>query len=118
MGHLLTVTVHAAYIHDTVAGGGVFKKALEKYPTIKGVCADAGYRKTFETAIAELGLTVDISERIKSAGWLILPKRWRIERTFAWMNGSRRLSKDYEIRSSSAASMVIISHISTILKRF
>jgi putative transposase len=118
MGHLLAVTVHAANIHDTVAGGEVFKKALKKYPTLIGVCADAGYRKTFEAAVAELGLTVDISERIKPKEWHILPKRWRIERTFGWMNNFRRLSKDYEIRSSSAASMVVISHISIILKRF
>ena len=118
MGHLLAVTVHAANIHDTVAGGEVFKKVLERYPTIKGVCADAGYRKTFETAVCELSRTVDISERIKPVGWEILPKRWRVERTFAWLNGSRRLSKDYEIRSSSAASMVVISHISTLVKRF
>ena len=118
MGHLLAVTVHAANIHDTVAGGEVFKKALKKYPTIKGVCADAGYRKTFVNAVTALGLTIDISERIKPEGWLILPKRWRVERTFGWMNNSRRLSKDYEIRASSAAAMVLISHISTILKRF
>jgi putative transposase len=118
MGHLLAVNVHAANIHDTVAGGDVFKKALKKYPTIMGVCADAGYRKTFETTVAELGLKVDISERLKSVGWQILPKRWRVERTFAWMNNSRRLSKDYEIRTSSAASIVAISHISTLLKRF
>ena len=118
MGNLLAVTVHAANIHDTVAGGEVLKKALKNYATITGVCADAGYRKTFEAAVAELGLNVDISERIKPDGWQILPKRWRIERTFAWMNNSRRLSKDYEIRTCSAASMVVISHISTIIKRF
>jgi transposase len=118
MGHLLAVIVHAANIHDTVAGGDVFKKALSKYPSLKGVCADAVYRKTFEAVVAELGLSVDISERIKAEGWQILPKRWRVERTFGWMNHSRRLSKDYEIRTSSAAAMVVLSHISTILKRF
>jgi len=118
MGHLLAVTVHAANIHDTVVGVDVLKKALGIHSSIKGVCADAGYRKTFELAAVRLGLSVDISERIKPDGWEVLPKRWRIERTFAWMNGSRRLSKDYEIRSASAAAMVMISHISTIIKRF
>lgn len=48
MGHLLNVKVHAANIHDTVAGDDVFKGALSKYPTIKGCCADAGYRKTLK----------------------------------------------------------------------
>jgi len=73
----------------------------KKYPSLQGVCADAGYRKTFEAAGADLGRTVDISERIKSAGGQILPKRWRVERTFGWMNGSRRLSKDYEITTNT-----------------
>jgi hypothetical protein len=118
MGHLLAVTVHAANIHDTIAGGALFEKALEKYPSILGVCADAGYRKTFEAAVRELDRAIDISERIKPAAWQVLPKRWRVERTFGWMNGSRRLSKDYEIRTSSAEAMVIISHLSTIIKRF
>ena len=90
----------------------------KKYPSLQGVCADAGYRKTFEAAVADLGRTVDISERIKSAGWQILPKRWRVERTFGWMNGSRRLSKDYEITTKSAENMTIISHLHTLLKRF
>ncbi len=116
-GHYPCV-IHAANIHDTVAGGAVFEKALNKYPSIKGVCADAGYRKTFESAVEALGRTVEISERIKPAGWQILPKRWRVERTFAWMNHSRRLSKDYEITTKSEESMVIISHIATLLKRF
>ena len=47
-GHLLHVKVHAANIHDTVSGCSVFESALQKYPCLKGVCADAGYRKTFE----------------------------------------------------------------------
>jgi transposase len=118
MGHLLAVTVHAANIHDTVAGGEVFSNALRKYPTIKGVCADAGYRKTFEAAVQSMGRMVDISERIKPNGWQILPKRWRVERTFGWMSGSRRLPKDFEISTSSAKAMVSLSHLATIIKRF
>ncbi len=118
MGNLLSVVVHAANIHDTVAGGAVFQKAVEKYPSVLGVCADAGYRKTFEEAVKAFGRTVEISERIKPDGWQILPKRWRVERTFAWMNNSRRLSKDYEITTESAESMTFISHFATLLKRF
>ena len=117
MGNLLHVLVHAANIHDTTAGGEVFKAALVKYPTIKGVCADAGYRKTFEAAVAELERTVDISERIKPE-WEVLPKRWRVERTFAWINHSRRLSKDYEITTKSEENMIIISHCHTLLRHY
>ena len=75
------------------------------------------YRKSFKEAIEKLGIKVDISERI-NPGREILPKRWRVERTFAWMNGSRRLAKDYEITTESAENMTIISHIATLLRRF
>ena len=118
LGHLLHVKAHAANISDTVAGGAVIRGALKKYPSLLGVCGDAGYRKTFEEAAAELGLTVDIVKRIQESGWAVIPKRWRVERTFGWMNGSRRLSKDYEIYTSSVENMIIISHIATLLKRF
>jgi len=114
---LLNVRVHAANIHDTVAGGAVFKEACWKYPSITGVCADAGYRKTFEAKCLEIGRSVDISERIKPE-WEILPKRWRVERTFAWLNGWRRLSKDYEITTSSAESFTYIAHFNTLLRHF
>jgi hypothetical protein len=59
-GHLLHGVVHAANVHDTVAGCHVIEEAFKKYPTLKGVCADAGYRKTFENHVAHmLQKTVD-----------------------------------------------------------
>ncbi len=47
-GHILQETVRAANTHDTVAGCKFFEKAMQKYPSLLGVCADAGYRKTME----------------------------------------------------------------------
>ena len=108
--------VHAANIHDTIGGGDVFLDALELYPTITGVCGDAGYRGTFKTVVEEAGITVDISEKIKPE-WEILPKRWRVERTFAWLNFSRRLSKDYEISTQSEETHVHIAFMSILLRR-
>ena len=116
MGNILKVKVHAANIHDTVSGGKVFEGALDKYPSIKGCCADEGYRKTFEIFLVSLGKTVKISEKIKPKGWAVLPQRWVVERTFGWMGYSRRLSKDYEISTVSQENMVIISHLHTLLK--
>ena len=117
MGNLLAVVVHAANIHDTKSGIMSAAKALECYPTIKKFCADAGYRKTFEADVSEkLGLCVDISARIKPE-WAVLPKRWVVERTFAWLNGFRRLAKDYEASTSSEEANVVISHLYILLKR-
>jgi len=117
IGNLLSIVVHAANIHDTKSGIDPAKKAFEKYPTIERFCGDEGYRKSFEeNVLSELGLGVDISEKIVP-GWAIIPKRWVVERTFAWANNSRRLSKDYEITTASEEAFFMISHLHTLLRR-
>ena len=121
-GNLLKVRVHAANISDTVAGCEVFFEAMWKYPSIEaapltvGQYADEGYRGTFVDYLAGKGVRVDISERIKPV-FEILPKRWRVERTFAWLNSYRGLSKDYEITASSEEANVMIAHTHTLLRR-
>lgn len=118
MGNLLTVCVHAANIHDTKAVILAAEPAYQNYPSIKKFCADAGYRKTFVNTMAQkLHLGVDISEKIKPHQWEKLPWRWVVERTFSWLNHSRRLSKDYEISVTSEQAIVMISHLHTLLKR-
>jgi putative transposase len=116
-GHLLHIKVHAANIHDTVSGCEVFNQVLAKYPSIQGVCADAGYRKTMKTYVEKVKKKIiEISERIEG-GWSVLAKRWVVERTFAWFNGFRRLSKDYEITVKSAENMIVVAHCMLLLKR-
>ena len=117
-GNLLFVKVHAANIHDTVAGCDVFDETYFWHPTIKGVCVDAGYRGTFKEYVERYypGVTVDISERIKPE-WEILPKRWRVERSLSWLNNYRRLSKDYEISTNSEESQIYIAFSSVLLNR-
>ena len=118
MGNLIAVVVHAANIHDTKSGILAARDAFEKYPSIQRFCADAGYRKSFEQDVfRELGLGVDISARIKPE-WEILPKRWIVERSLAWLNNSHRLSKDYEISVRSAQAVRVIAAFHTLLKRF
>lgn len=118
MGNILAAKVHAANIHDTKSGSEVFLKAMYKYPTIAGVCADAGYRGTFWLFVTTfLGLICDISERIKPF-FEILPKRWRIERTFSWLNNYRRLSKDYEVHTYTEENYIYIAHFHTLIRRF
>ena len=111
MGNLLSVKVHAANIHDTVAGADVFKDAYAKYPSILGCAADTGYRGTFVELLKEMGISVDIIDKIAPKTWAVLPKRWIVERTFGWANNSRRLSKDYEITSQSAENMFVIANV-------
>jgi putative transposase len=115
-GNLLYVTVHAANEHDTKSGGEVFYSAYLRYKSLKGANADAGYRGTFKEFLEDLGFIVEISEKI-TPKWEILPKRWCVERTFAWINTRRRLSKDYEIFTQSEEAQIYIAFSSILLKR-
>jgi putative transposase len=116
-GHLLYVKVHAANVHDTIAGCEVFEAAQDRYPSLQGVCADAGYRGTFVDYVKlALDSLVEVVERLGD-GWTVLPKRWIVERTLAWLNGFRRLSKDYEITTLSAESYVQLAHCRVLLKQ-
>ena len=115
---MLAVKVHRANLHDTKAGIFPAISAYRNYPTIQAFCADAGYRKTFVDNVQSiLDLKVDISPKIKAVGFHVIPKRWIVERTFAWLNHSRRLAKDFEKTISSQEAMIIISHFHTFLKR-
>ena len=116
-GHLLHVKSHPANEHDSISGCLVFEETLNKYPSLQGVCADGGYRGTFVDYVRlALDCLVEIVLKLPE-GWTILPKRWVVERTFSWMNGSRRLSKDYEISTDSSENQVKISHIHLLLRR-
>ena len=116
-GHILYVKVHAANVHDTVSGCKVFEEAVARYPSLKGVCADAGYRKTFEEFVRQiLKRAVEISAKI-TPGWAVLAKRWVVERTFAWLNHFRRLAKDYEIGLKTMENNVMIAHSMTLIRR-
>ena len=116
-GHLLHIKVHAANVHDTIAGGEIFAEALRKFPTLQGLCADAGYRKTTRQFVTQvLKKQIDIHQR-RIKGWSVITQCWVVERTFAWFNGFRRLSKDYEKTVQSATNTIIIAHYMMILNR-
>ena len=63
-----------------------------------------------------LGLQLHIPKKIKD-GWAVLPKRWIVERTFAWLNNFRRLSKDFEILTGTAENMARIAMIKITLAK-
>ena len=117
LGNLVQVIVHAANLHDTKAGCDVLKAAAEKHATIQAFSGDAGYRGSAVNFVETvLQLKLHISEKIKDA-FAVLPVRWIVERTFAWLGNFRRLSKDYEILTASAENMVRIAMIQITLAK-
>jgi len=117
LGGLLHVKVHAANIHDTKSGCNIFRETSDKYPSILAFSADAGYRGTSVDYVQDtLQLMIDISKKIKDE-FAVLPKRWIVERTFAWINNFRRATKDFEILTSTAENVVRIAMIRVTLKK-
>lgn len=117
LGNLVAVLVHAANEHDSKAGCNVLKMAAGKHSTLEAFSGDAGYGgSAVEFVETVLNLKLHISRKIKDA-FAILPKRWIVERTFAWLGNFRRLAKDYEILTKSAENMVRIAMIQITLAK-
>src|SRR5665647_2523934 len=117
-GNLLAVIVHSAGIQDRVAARAVMMRLFCLFGTIQTVFVDGGYTGTLiDWAKQMFRYTVEVVKRTDQHLFKVLPKRWIVERTFAWLNWSRRLSKDYELRPSSAETMIYIAFAHLLLRR-
>ena len=117
-GYLLSVQVHSASIHDSKAALNVLKMAKEDNLRLQNVYADGGYRGGLKDIVkAELDCDLWIVLRNKHKGFIPLPKRWVVERTFAWLLNFRRLAIDYEVRTDTAETMVKIAAIKLLLNK-
>lgn len=111
--------VHSAAIQDRDGAKLVFLKAAASFPTISLVWADGGYAgKLVEWLRQYCGWVLEIVKKLEGqVGFQVLPKRWLVERTFAWLGHSRRLSKDYEELVENSAAMIHIAMIRLMLQR-
>ncbi len=119
MGLLLAVVVHAANIQDRDGAKLVLAKMLGRFPRLRLIWADAAYAgRLVSWAWATGGwlLTV-VKRKPDSHQFEVLPRRWVVERTLAWLSRCRRLSKDYEERTESSEAWVHIAMVNLMLKR-
>jgi putative transposase len=119
LGLLLAVIVLPANVQDRDGAKTLFMYATEMLTTIKTIWADGAYAgQLIEWVSVWCGWTLEIVKRLKDvAGFVPLRKRWIVERTIAWLNLSRRLSKDYEYLEPSSEAMVRISAVRFMLHR-
>lgn len=121
MGLLLAVAVTAASVDDAEAAQEVFGQAeSEAFPRLQVVFADNKYHnyKLYDWLENHADYRLSIVRRPEqSKGFVVLPNRWVVERTFAWLGRSRRLSKDYEKLIETSIAMIQISAIHTMTKR-
>jgi putative transposase len=119
LGVLLVVVVTAASVQDASSAPVLTPRLRDQFPRLQKIIADAGYKQQFIDWFARtLGWLVDIVSRMPhQRGFQVLPKRWIVERTFAWFNPYRRLSKDYEYYPSSSEAMIYLASIRLMLRR-
>src|SRR6266436_2490183 len=120
LGLLLNVVVHPADVQDRDGARLVLDQRTRcLFPFIECVFADAGYQgPKAAAAIAKTGAwTLEIVKRNELHRFVVLPKRWVVERTLAWISRNRRLARDFERYARSAAAFIRLAMIRIMLRR-
>ena len=115
----MNVVVHPADVQDRDGAFQLLRRARRLFPFIERIFADGGY------AGGKMALVVwrtgawklEIVKRSDARGFQVLPKRWIVERTFAWISRNRRLARDFERSATTAAAFVRLAMIRIILRR-
>jgi putative transposase len=119
-GYLVHAVIHAADIQDRDGAPLVLKDVRQSFPFLRHVFADGGYAgDKLKDALAKIGTwSLEIIKRSDAAkGFVLLPRRWVVERTFAWLNRNRRLAKDFERTIESATAWLFLASIQMITRR-
>lgn len=116
-GCVLAVTVHAANVHDSQGARSLVERLFETAPTVKWIWADQAYEGDLVKWVkATFSCTLDIVYKTEKA-FVLLPRRWVVERTFAWLSRYRRLAREYEKRPASSVAMIYAASIRIMLKK-
>jgi transposase len=119
-GLLVAALVHAANIQDRDGAPMLLASIRKTFPWLRHVFADGGYAgPKLETALARIGTwSLEIIKRSDTAkGFELLPRRWVVERTIAWLNRNRRLAKDFEATIESAHAWIMVASIKLLSRR-
>jgi transposase len=118
---LIHAVVHAADIQDRDGGALVMATMFGRYPFLLKLHADGGYQgPVFRRAVSKILAQVSV-EIVKHSdyakGFVVLPKRWVVERTFAWLGRCRRLAKDWENINRKALAFLRLASIRIMLRK-
>jgi putative transposase len=113
------VVVHAADVQDRDGAKLVLAALAGRFPRLRLIWADGGYAGQLVTwALAAYGWALEIVKRPDDArGFVALPRRWVVERTFGWLGRCRRLSKDYEARPETSEAWIYLAMTHLMLRR-
>jgi len=120
-GLVLQVIVHAADIQDRDGGVLLLASLFGLFPFLRTLYADAGYQgPKFQNALKRVlrRVKLEIVKRSDAAkGFVVLPKRWIVERTIGWLNRCRRLAKDWENLNRKARAFLRLASIRLMVRR-
>lgn len=119
MGLILMVVVHAASIQDRDGAKLLLEKVKNCLPQLQLIWADGGYAGKLVDWVEQFcGWVLEIVKRSDDVkGFQVLPRRWVVERTLAWLGRYRRLSKDYEYLPQTSETMVYAAMIHLMVRR-
>jgi putative transposase len=119
LGLILVVVVLAAHVQDRDGARMVFLRAKRYFPRLRLIWADGGYAgQLVSWTAATCGWMLRIVKRSDVPGvFVVLPKRWIVERTFSWLNRWRRLSKDYERLPQTTETLIQMTMIALMVRR-
>lgn len=119
-GLLIKVKVVAANHYDNQFGWQMLRLARQKTRRLKKIWVDKGYKDGFFELLARYHYDCDVEVVARpegAKGWLLLPRRWVVERTFAWIGRFRRMSKDYEYLPQTSEAMIYGCMMTHMLRR-
>ena len=118
-GLVLRVLVHAANISDSEGGEWLLLNHLDAFPRLDTMRGDQGDKVSFcEWVAATTPWTVEVvAKPADQEGFAVIPKRWVVERTFAWLGRYRQLSKEYDRRPESSEGWIYLASIALLLNR-
>ena len=113
LGLILEVSVTGAHVQDRDGAQAVLGGLKDRFPRLQRVWADGAYAgKLVEWAQESAQLILDIVRKPKGqVGFAVLPWRWIVERTFAWLGNYRRLARDYEISARTSEAWIAMIHL-------
>jgi transposase len=120
LGFLIGLVVHSAGVQDRDGASEVLKSIRRSHPDLRHIFADGGYAgpKLRDALKGNGKWTIQVVKRSDTAvGFEVIPRRWVVERTFAWLNRCRRLAKDWEKSLESSKAWILIAHIRTLTRR-
>jgi transposase len=120
LGLMVGLVVHGADVQDRDGAPVVLRSIRHRYPWLRHVFADGGYGgDKLRGRLSKIGQwTIEVIKRTdKARGFEPLPRRWVVERTFAWLNRCRRLAKDFETSLDSAEAWILVANIRLLTRR-